>query len=194
MRSPLNLITVEEYLKLEQDAEIRREYVAGQVYAMAGASEAHNLIVGNIFALLRPHLRGSSCRAFVSDMKVKVKMQQADIFYYPDLLVTCDPNDNKKYFKTDPSLIVEVLSDSTQTTDRREKRLSYQTIDSLQEYVLVSQDEIKVEVYRRDSNNNWTVEILGKDDDLQLNSVGLTLTMADIYEDVFSLWKVSDSF
>ena len=186
MRSPLNLITVEEYLKLEQDAEIRHEYVAGQVYAMAGASEAHNLIVGNIFALLRPHLRGSSCRTFFSDMKVKIKTQQADVFYYPDLLVACDPNDNKKYFKTSPNLIVEVLSDSTQTTDRREKRVNYQTIDSLQEYVLVSQDEIKVEIYRRDKNNNWTVETLNKDDDLQLNSVGLTLTMADIYEDVLN--------
>jgi Uma2 family endonuclease len=186
MRSPLKLLTIEEYLKFEQDGEIRHEYVAGQIYAMAGASEAHNLIVGNIFALLRPHLRGSSCRAFVSDMKVKVKTQQADIFYYPDLLVTCDPNDNKKYFKTNPSLIVEVLSNSTETTDKREKRINYQTIESLQEYVLVSQDEIKVEIYRRDSNNNWTVETLAKNDILQLNSVGLTLTMADIYEDVFS--------
>lgn len=184
--SPLNLLTVEEYLKLEQDAEIRHEYVAGQIYAMAGASEAHNLIAGNIFALLRPHLRGTSCRAFVSDMKVKVKTQQADIFYYPDLLVTCDPNDNKKYFKTNPSLIVEVLSDSTETTDKREKRINYQTLESLQEYVLISQDEMKVEIYHRDSNDNWTVETLGKNDDLQLDSVGLTLTMPDIYEDVFS--------
>ena len=204
MRSPVNLITVEEHLKSEQDAEIRHEYVAGQIYAIAGASEAHDLIAGNIFALLRPHLRGSSCRTFVSDMKVKVKTQQADMFYYPDLLVTCDPNDNKKYFKTNPSLIVEVLSNSTETTDRREKRcdpaavsaakerasrrrINYQTIDSLQEYVLVCQDEIKVEIYRRDNQGNWTVETLDKDDDLVLDSVGLTLTMADIYEDVDSL-------
>ncbi|WP_019505272.1 Uma2 family endonuclease [Pleurocapsa sp. PCC 7319] len=187
MRSPLNLLTIEEYLNLEQDAEIRHEYVAGQIYAMAGASEAHNLIVGNIFALLRPHLRGSYCRAFVSDMKVKVKAQKADIFYYPDLLVTCDPNDNKKYFKTNPNLIVEVLSDSTETTDKREKRINYQTIDSLKEYVLVSQDKIKVEIYRQDNNGNWTVEILSKDDKLSLDSVGLTLTMADIYEDIFNL-------
>lgn len=120
-RSPVKLISVDEYLNLEQDAEIRHEYVAGQIYAVAGASEAHNLIVGNILALLRPHLQGSSCRSFVSDMKVKVKTQQADIFYYPDLLVTCDPNDNKKYFKTNPNLIVEVLSDSTKITDRRGK-------------------------------------------------------------------------
>ena len=204
MRSPLNLLTVEKYLKLEQDAEIRHEYVAGQIYAMAGASEAHNLIVTNLIALLRPHLRGSSCRTFVFDMKVKVKTQQADIFYYPDLLVTCDPNDNKKYFKTNPNLIVEVLSNSTETTDKREKRcdpaavsaakertsrqrINYQTIKSLQEYVLVSQDEIKVEIYLKDDKDDWTVETLGKDDDLTLGSVGLTLTMADIYEDVFGL-------
>lgn len=185
MRSPLNLLTVEEYLKFEQDGEIRHEYVAGQIYAMAGASEAHNLIAGNIFALLRPHLRGSSCRTFVSDMKVKVKTQQADIFYYPDLLVTCDPNDSKKYFKTSPNLIVEVLSNSTETTDKREKRVNYQNIENLQEYVLVSQNEIRVEIYRKDSNGNWTIETLGKDDNLQLNSVGLTLTMTEIYEDVF---------
>lgn len=186
MRSPLNLLTVEEYLKFEQDSEIRHEYVAGQIYAMAGASEAHNLIVTNLIAILRPHLRGSSCRVFVSDMKVKVKTQNADIFYYPDLLVTCDSNDNKKYFKTNPNLIVEVLSNSTETTDKREKRVNYQNIESLQEYVLVSQDEIKVEVYRKDNEGNWTVETLGKDDNLQLSSVGLTLTMADIYEDVFN--------
>ncbi len=184
MRSPLDLLTVEEYLNLEQDAEMRHEYVAGQIYAMAGASEAHNLIAGNIFALLRPHLRGSSCRAFVSDMKVKVKTQKADIFYYPDLLVTCDSNDREKYFKTSPNLIVEVLSNSTETTDKREKRVNYQNIESLQEYVLVSQDKISIEVYRQDNQGNWTVETLSKDDNLQLNSVGFTLTMAEIYEDV----------
>jgi Uma2 family endonuclease len=186
MRSPLKLLTVEEYLKSEQDGEIRHEYVAGQIYVMAGASEAHNLIAGNIFALLRPHLRGSLCRAFVSDMKVKIKAQQADIFYYPDLLVTCDPNDNKKYFKTNPNLIVEVLSDSTETTGKRKKRMNYQSLDSLQEYILVSQDRVRVEIYRRDDRGNWIVETLGKNNILQLDSVGLTLTMADIYEDVFS--------
>lgn len=189
MRSPLNLLTVEEYLKLEQDAEIRHEYVAGQIYGMTGSSREHNLIAGNILALLRPHLRGSSCRAFVSDMKVEIQTssQRADFFYYPDVVVTCDPLDRERYFLTSPCLVIEILSPSTQATDKREKRINYQTISSLQEYVLVSQDEIKVEVYRRDKNNNWTVETLNKNDELQLDSVGLTLTMADIYEDVFSL-------
>ena len=188
MRSPLNLITVEEYLKFEQDGEIRHEYVAGQIYGMTGSSREHNLIATNLISLLRPHLRGGSCRGFVSDMKVKIKTSsQTDFFYYPDIVVTCDSQDRERYFLTSPCLVIEILSPSTQATDKREKRINYQTIESLQEYVLVSQDEIKVEVYRRDDNGNWTVETFGKDDDLPLNSVGLTLTMADIYEDVFSL-------
>ncbi|PAX51137.1 Uma2 family endonuclease [Brunnivagina elsteri] len=187
MHSPVNLLTVEEYLKAEEYSEIRHEYVDGEIFAMAGASEEHNLIAGNIFTLIRPHIRGTSCRVFVSDMKVKLKVQKADIFYYPDLLVTCDPNDGERYFKTSPNLIVEVLSNSTKTIDKREKRLNYQSIESLQEYVLVSQDEIKVEVYRKDAQGNWSLEILSKDDNLELKSVGLTLTMADIYEDVINI-------
>lgn len=186
MQSPLNLLSVEKYLESEQEAKIRHEFVAGQIYAMAGASEAHNLIVTNLIAILRPHLRGGICKAFVSDMKVKVQAQKADIFYYPDLLVTYDPDDNEKYFKTNPSLIIEVLSNSTETIDRREKRVNYQTINSLKEYVLISQDEIKIEIYRKDSKGNWGIETLEKDDDLSLDSVGLTLLMSDIYEDVFN--------
>lgn len=107
------------------------------------------------------------------------------MLYYPDLLVTCDRSDNKRYFKSNPSLIVEVRSDSTETTDRREKRLNYQTISSLQEYVLISQNAIEIEMYHKDQQGNWTVECLGKGDNLQLNSVGLNLTIADIYEDIF---------
>ncbi|MFH7030640.1 MAG: Uma2 family endonuclease [Heteroscytonema crispum UTEX LB 1556] len=187
MHSPANFLTVEEYLQLEQTSEIRHEYLEGEIFAMAGASEEHNLIAGNIYALLRPHLRGTPCRAFVSDMKVQLKVQKADIFYYPDLLVTCDPNDRERYFKTRPTLIVEVLSNSTKTTDKREKRINYQSIENLQEYVLVSQEEIKVEVYRKDPQGNWLLEILGKDNELHLDSIGLTLTMADIYEDVINV-------
>ena len=157
MRSPLNLLTVEEYLKFEQGAEIRHEYVAGQIYAMTGSSREHNLIATNLISLLRPHLRGGSCRAFVSDMKVKIEtgIQRADLFYYPDVVVTCNPQDRQRYFLTSPCLVIEILSPSTQATDKREKRINYQTIDSLQEYVLISQDEIKVEIYRKDNNENW---------------------------------------
>ncbi len=184
MQSPLTFLTIKDYLETEKHSKIRHEYVDGRIFAMAGASEEHNLIVTNMIALLRPHLRGISCRTFASDMKVKVSVQKADIFYYPDLLVTCDSNDNERYYKTSPNLIVEVLSNSTEATDKREKRLNYQSIESLQEYVLISQEEIRVEVYRRNNQSNWSVETLGKNDKLQLNSVGLTLTMAEIYEDV----------
>jgi Uma2 family endonuclease len=185
MQSRLGLLTIEEYFKLEQDAEVRHEYVAGQIFAIAGASEEHNLIVTNLISLLRPHLRGSSCRAFVADMKVKIKLQTANIFYYPDLFVTCNGNDNERYFKTSPNLIVEVLSNFTATTDQREKRINYQTLESLQEYVLVAQEQMKVEIYRKDNQGNWSVETLGQDDNLKLDSVGLNLTIADIYEDIF---------
>ncbi|HYW20239.1 MAG TPA: Uma2 family endonuclease [Nodularia sp. (in: cyanobacteria)] len=184
MQSPINILTVAEYLEAEKSSDIRHEYIGGQVFAMAGASEEHNLISTNIIAILRPHLRGSSCRAFMSDMKVKVKVQNAEILYYPDILVTCDSEDKERYFKTRPSLIIEVLSDSTETTDKREKRINYQMLDSLQEYVLVYQNQIKVEVYRREVADNWSMEVLGKDDKLRLDSIGLNLTMADIYEDI----------
>jgi Uma2 family endonuclease len=191
MQSPLNILTVEEYLEAEESSDIRHEYVAGQIFAMAGASEEHNLIVTNIIAILRPHLRGSSCRAFVSDMKVKIKIRNANIFYYPDLIVTCDPEDKERYFKTHPNLIIEVLSSSTATIDKREKRINYQSIDSLKEYVLIYQNQIKVEVYRQDDQGNWSTEVLGKEDKLHLNSVDLTLTMADIYEDVMPELKIN---
>jgi Uma2 family endonuclease len=187
MHLQVNFFSIEEYLNLEETSEIRHEYVDGEIFAMAGASEEHNLIATNIIALLRPHLRGTPCRAFVSDMKVKIKAQKADIFYYPDLLVTCDPNDRERYFKTRPTLIVEVLSNSTKTIDKREKRLNYQTIESLQEYVLISQEEIKVQIYRKDAQGNWSLEILDKGNNLELKSVELTLTMADIYEDVINI-------
>ena len=186
MQSPLSIISAEKYLEYEKTSDIRHEYVAGQVFAMAGASEEHNLIATNIIAILRPQLRGTSCRVFMSDMKVKIKINNTNIFYYPDVMVTCNSEDKEKYFKTHPSLIIEVLSSSTATIDKREKRLNYQHIDSLKEYVLVYQNQIKVEVCRQDDQGNWSTEVLGKDHKLQLESVNLTLTMADIYEDVIN--------
>ncbi len=101
-------------------------------------------------------------------------------------MVTCDPQDKEKYYKTRPCLIIEVLSPSTENLDRREKRLNYQSIPSLQEYILVSQEEMKLEVYRPDKTGNWSREILSKEDSLELKSVGLTLTMADIYDEVLA--------
>lgn len=182
MRSPLPFLTVEDYLSTEINRPTRHEYMSGYMFAMAGASEEHNIISVNLCTLLRSHLRGSSCRVFMSDMKVKI---EDDIFYYPDVLVTCNRADNHRYFKTQPTLIIEVLSESTESIDRREKLMNYQTIDSLKEYVLVSQNLMQVEVYRQETPGYWTVQILGRENDLILESVDLTVTMAQIYEDVF---------
>ena len=178
---PLNL-TVSEYLQLELESEVRHEYIAGEVYAMAGASEEHDLICGNIYVKLRQHLRGSGCRVFSSDMKVKI--EELDIFYYPDISVTCDDRDREKYFKKSPCLLVEVLSNATKRVDRNEKLVNYLEIQSLQEYVLVSQERVKVEIYRKDENGNWNATVLGETDVFSLESVGLKMSMGEVYEDV----------
>jgi Uma2 family endonuclease len=182
-------ISVEEYLKFEEISEIRHEYLAGEIFAMSGSSEEHNQIAGNIYVRLINHLRGSGCKTFISDMKVKITIadQRADLFYYPDLMVTCDSQDTEKYYKTAPCLIVEVLSPSTANLDKREKRLNYQTLPSLQEYVLVSQDQAIVEIYQQNRAGVWYSEVLQGGDQLNLQSVNLTIAIADIYEDVLML-------
>jgi Uma2 family endonuclease len=155
---------------------------------MSGSSTEHNRIALNIASLLKFRLRGSGCQTFISDMKVNIPIARdtADLFYYPDVMVTCDPQDTERYYKTRPCLIVEVLSPSTESLDRREKWLNYQSLPSLQEYILVSQTEMKVEVYRRNAAGNWSLEILEAEDSLALNSVGLTLTMTDLYDEVLT--------
>ncbi|BAZ47540.1 hypothetical protein NIES4103_01410 [Nostoc sp. NIES-4103] len=189
MQSSITLFTVEEYLQLEQTSEIRHEYLSGQVFAMSGGSKEHNTITLNIASRVRSHLRGSSCSVFMADMKVKIQLanQNKNIFYYPDVIVSCDPDDQDRFSLNYPCLIIEVLSPSTELTDRREKLVNYRNLASLQEYVLVSQDQITVEVYRQDAQGNWSVTTLDKDHELRLDSIGLTLTMADIYEDVIKV-------
>ncbi len=182
MQSPLTYISLVEYLEAENYSQIRHEYLNGQVFGMTGGSREHNAITLNIATQLRTRLRGSGCQVFASDMKVRVETD--NVFYYPDVVVTCNSQDTEKFFLTKPCLIVEVLSPSTENIDRREKLLTYKKIEDLQEYVLVSQDEIEVELYRKDRDNNWIRYILGKDDAVILDSVNLQLTMTEIYEDV----------
>jgi len=181
-RVPVYDLSVEEYLEAEEDAAVRHEYVAGQIYAMAGASDEHNLIAGNIFALLKSHVRGGPCRVYISDMKVRVEV--TDVFYYPDVVVTCDPEDNGRYAKTRPSLIIEVTSPSTTVTDHREKLLAYQKLPSLREYVMIAQHEMRVEIYRRDPRGHWWLETYGPEHSFELESVSLTIAVKDVYEDV----------
>src|SRR5437899_5049816 len=116
--------SVNEYLDGERIAEAKHEFVGGHVYAMAGASSEHNLIALGLASVLRSHLRGKPCQVFIADMKVRLLVSETDIFYYPDVLVTCDPRDKERYFKRFPHVLIEVLSPDTDRTDRREKFLS----------------------------------------------------------------------
>lgn len=148
---------VEEYLAGELQSRDRHEYLGGSIYAMAGASIEHNLIAGNIFSALRSHLRGKSCQVFMSDVKVRLRISEEDVFYYPDVMVACSPRDTERYFKRYPQVLVEVLSPETESIDRREKFLSYIQIETLSEYLLVAQNKIEVTVFRR--ANKWQPEI-----------------------------------
>lgn len=179
---PDALIPVDEYLTGEQSSEIRHEYIGGRVYAMVGASDRHGLLVMNIGSALHHHLRGGPCQVFVSDMKVRLKVADETVFYYPDILVSCAPDDRERLYRQKPSVLIEVLSEATERTDRREKFLAYQTIETLKEYVLVGQDAPALEVFRR--ANGWKTERLGPGDTLKLDAVSFALPVAGIYEGV----------
>lgn len=182
------LLTPDEYLVGEEQAAIRHEYVAGEVYAMAGASERHNRIAGNIFFQLRIKARGSQCGVFMSDMKLRI--QQGVRFYYPDVMLVCDAEDSHSHYKESPCLIAEVLSASTETTDRREKWLAYAELPSLRYYLLVDTQRCHVEFYQRDDNGEWQAGILQAHQTIVVecgqggSSYRAGLCLDDIYEDV----------
>ncbi len=175
-------LSVEEYLAGEQRTEIRHEYINGRIHAMGGASAAHNLISGNLFILLRTAARSTPCQVFIADMKILLSIAGEDIFYYPDVLVSCDPDDREPYYRRNPCLIVEVLSPATERIDRREKFLAYTTLESLREYILVSQEHQAVTVFR--SKNNWKPEIYGVEDTLSLDCLDCALSLEEIYEEI----------
>jgi Uma2 family endonuclease len=172
-------LDVETYLQGELTSEVRHEYIAGQVYAMTGVSVAHNLIACNLLTVLHAHLRGGPCRVFMSDLKLHLRTDGDDIFYYPDLMVCCQADDRARYWREQPCLIVEIASESTARIDRREKFLAYREISALEDYVVVEQDAVGLTLFTRSSG--WQPQALGAEDTLYLASVGLTTPVADIY-------------
>ena len=170
----------QEYLEMEAASPVKHEYVAGYIYAMTGTSDAHNVITGNVYIALRNHLKGSPCRVFIAD--VKAKLDQSDAYYYPDVMVSCEKPPNP-YFREQPSLIVEVLSSSTAKFDAWDKRRDYQSLPSLQEYVLVSQECMDVRVWRR-GESGWGVTIYTDGAVIPFKSVELEIPIEQIYEEV----------
>ena len=176
-------ISPEEYLEREKVSQVKHEYIDGEVYAMAGASDAHVTITMNLSMLLRNHLRGSGCRVYMADMKAQI--QAINRYYYPDVMVTCDTQDRElEYFKSSPCLIVEVLSGSTEAFDRGKKFTDYRHLKSLQEYVLISQDTMSVECFRRNEEGRWVLYPYEKGEEVHLASVDFRCAIATIYEDV----------
>jgi Uma2 family endonuclease len=188
--SNYNNLTPEEYLQFEEKSPIKHEYIDGQIYAMAGTTDIHNIIGLNFTFIIRNHLRGSDCRVYFAD--VKVRLEKRNHFYYPDILVTCDDRDRETAtYKSFPKLIIEVLSDSTEAFDRGDKFNDYQTLESLQEYILVNSKHQRVETFRRGEEGLWILQTY-QEESFSLQSINLTASFRDLYEDV-TLETVNDT-
>ncbi len=175
------LLSVEEYLQLEEASDVRHEYVAGMIYALAGASKRHDLIAGNIYVRLRLAGRGGPCRIFTSDVKMRAA---ADLLYYPDITVTCTEDQGHPLIEEAPCLVVEVTSPSTERIDRREKLLAYQQIPTLQGYLIVEQERQRVSWHWRDEDGVWQqVEVVGEGV-VQIPCPETRLSLEEIYEGV----------
>jgi Uma2 family endonuclease len=174
----------EEYLAIERKAEFKSEYLDGVMYAMAGATERHNVVVANLIISIGVQLRGRPCRVYPSDLKVRVLNSKR--FFYPDVSVVCGETafaDEHKDVIVNPILIAEVLSEGTAGFDRGKKFLSYQQIDSLKEYVLIAQDEILVEKYARLDNNSWVyTKTAGVEGTIILPSIQCEISLRDVYD------------
>ncbi len=187
-------LSPDDYLRLEETSPIKHEYINSETYAMAGASDTHVTIAGNLFAMLRSHVRGTDCRVYISDMKARIEARNC--FYYPDILVTCDRRDqDTPTYKRYPRLIVEVLSDSTVgeacpqglAFDRGDKFADYQTLDSLQEYALISTRHQRIDCFRRSEAGLWVLQFHTPDSataTFQLASIDFSGSLIDLYEDV----------
>lgn len=175
-------LTTQEYLALEAESSIKHEYIDGEAYAMAGASDAHVTITVNLAALLRGHVRGSGCRVYIADMKARIEARNC--FYYPDVMVTCDERDrDNDTYKCFPKLIIEVLSDSTEAFDRGDKFADYQTLGTLEEYVLINTRHQRVECFQRNEDGLWMLRYYTEGKFL-LASLNFSAPLSDLYEDV----------
>jgi Uma2 family endonuclease len=183
---PNTLLTPEEYLEIERKAEFKSEYFNGEMFAMAGAKEAHNLVVMNLGAGLHRQFRSLPCRVYPSDMRVRVPA--TGLYTYPDVIAVCgEPRffDEQRDTLLNPGLIVEVLSPSTEAYDRGRRFEHYKSLESLREYLLVAADRIHADLYTRQADGRWMLTSADKlEDSLTLESVDARLLLADLYEKV----------
>ncbi|MCU0548878.1 MAG: Uma2 family endonuclease [Leptolyngbya sp. Prado105] len=175
--------TPEEYFDWEGQQLEKHELIDGHVYAMSGGTKNHSAIAINFLLLIRQHLRGNPCNVFNSDLKVSIL--NTSNYTYPDLSVTCDDRDRENpLYITYPCLIVEVLSDSTEAYDRGKKFEKYRRNPNLVDYVLVSSNEIAVDIYHKNNAGDWVILSYRKGDRVELKSINLSLSIEQLYEEV----------
>ena len=183
---PKTFLTPEQYLEIERKAEFKSEYYQGEMFLMSGAREAHNLIVMNASGELRQQLRARPCRNYMNDMRVRVNA--TGLYTYPDVTAVCgEPQflDETRDTLLNPNLIVEVLSPSTEAYDRGRKFEHYRSVESVTEYLLVSSERVSAELYTRQPDGRWLLTAATRmEDSLDLQSVGVHLALADLYEKV----------
>ena len=176
-------MTADEFLAWDEGQTIKHEFVRGEVFAMAGGEDRHYSVALNLAVALHQHLRGSPCRVYGSDVKLRV--EAADGFFYPDLMVTCSAADAAdRLVKREPVLVVEVLSPSTAAFDRGDKFAAYRQLPSLAEFLLVDIDARRCELYRKGADGLWVLHPTQGDEALQLASVGLTISAQDLWADL----------
>lgn len=176
-------LTPTAYLEWEARQPVRHEYIAGEIFAMVGTTQRHNAIELNLCMALREHLRGRPCQVFVES--IKLRAAKANAYYYPDLMVACGEHRRAagtEQVVDDPTLVVEILSPSSEATDRREKLAAYRAVPTLDEYLIIDQERQRAELYRRKGDIGWTHLIFETGDTLELASVGLALPLAALYE------------
>ncbi len=182
-------LTPQNYLAEEREAETKSEYYAGRVYAMSGASETHNLIVWNITGELRSRLKKRTCKGYPSDMRVKVS--PTGLYTYPDVTVVCGKtefDDKHKDTLLNPTVIIEVLSESTEAYDRGKKFAHYRTLDSLSEYLLVAQDGVAIDQYVRQTDGRWLLTAYrGLGAVARISAIDCELPLAEVYDKVDGL-------
>ena len=181
---PKTFLTPEHYLAIEREAEYKSEYYQGEMFAMAGAGWVHNLLVANLIAGLHPQLRSRPCRVCPSDMRVRVRA--TGLYTYPDVVVVCgEPQflDERRDTLLNPSLLIEVLSPTTEAYDRGQKFEHYRSIESLREYLLVASDRVHVDQYTCQADGRWLLTSADRlEDSLDLQSIGCRLALLDLYE------------
>jgi Uma2 family endonuclease len=175
---PHRLLTVDEYLAFEQTSSVRHEYVGGSVYAFAGASRRHNRIIMNIARPLLNAVGDGPCEVHLETVKLR---PANDVFYYPDIMVVCDESDDESLYATRPTLVVEVLSPSTEMIDRRDKLLAYRSISTMKAYVIVFQNEPRVIRHWRDDDGAWRTEELLIDGRVPFPGANVELTLSKMY-------------